>query len=133
MSRHTYDLGLIGNCNYLALIGLDTNVKWMCLPRFDSSFVFGSLLDEEKGGEFSIKPEGEFDSKQYYVENTNVLVTEVRTQEGAYRVTDFAPRSSKVTPISSSKSRTCRLKAGCETCSFRAALETFSSRATAMK
>ena len=93
MDRHAYDLGLIGNCNYLALIGTDTDVKWMCLPRFDSSFVFGGLLDEKKGGGFSIRPDTEaFDSKQYYIENTNVLVTEITTKDGAYRVTDFAPR-----------------------------------------
>jgi GH15 family glucan-1,4-alpha-glucosidase len=91
--RHTYDFGLIGNCAYLALVGKDTNVSWMCLPRFDSSFVFGSLIGGDKGGEFSIKPcEENFQSKQYYVENTNVLVTEIETADYAYRVTDFAPR-----------------------------------------
>jgi len=92
--KHTYDLGLIGNCAYLALIGTDTAVRWLCWPRFDSSFVFGSLLDSRKGGEFSVRPAdgGSFDSHQYYVDNTNVLCTEITTTEGSYRVTDFAPR-----------------------------------------
>ena len=54
--RHTYDYGLIGNCSYMAHIHLDTNIEWMCWPRFDSSFIFGSMLDKEKGGEFSVKP-----------------------------------------------------------------------------
>jgi GH15 family glucan-1,4-alpha-glucosidase len=93
MSKHTYDFGLIGNCAYMSLIRKDTNMVWLCWPRFDSSFVFGSLLDEQKGGEFSIKPTSEnFHSHQYYQENTNVLVTEVECEEGCYRVTDFAPR-----------------------------------------
>jgi len=93
MEKHTYDCGLIGNCAYLALISKDTNVKWMCLPRFDSSFVFGALVGGEKGGEFSLKPaEGEFSSHQYYVPNTNVLVTEIDCGNSAYRITDFAPR-----------------------------------------
>ena len=93
MTRHTYELGLIGNCSYLALVKKDTNISWMCWPRFDSSFVFGSLLDEEKGGEFTIKPsEGAFESKQKYIENTNILSTEITTAEGSYRITDFAPR-----------------------------------------
>ncbi|MEJ7660062.1 MAG: trehalase-like domain-containing protein [Hymenobacter sp.] len=56
MTKHTYDMGVVGNCAFLALIGTDTAVRWLCWPRFDSSFVFGSLLDEDKGGEFSILP-----------------------------------------------------------------------------
>lgn len=93
MQRHTYDYGVIGNCAYTAHVHIDTNISWMCWPRFDSSFIFGSLLDKEKGGEYSIKPiEPEFTTKQYYVENTNILCTEVVSETGKYRVTDFAPR-----------------------------------------
>ena len=93
MERHTYDYGVIGNCAFTAHIHVDTSVAWMCWPRFDSSFIFGSLLDREKGGEFTIKPlENEFKSKQTYLENTNILQTEISTLEGTYRVTDFAPR-----------------------------------------
>lgn len=93
MSKHTYEQGIIGNCAFIAHVKKNTNVVWMCWPRFDSSFVFGSLLDQEKGGEFSILPPNEnYESNQYYVKNTNVLCTEITTSEGAYRVTDFAPR-----------------------------------------
>jgi len=92
MSRHTYNFGLIGNCSFTAHIGMDTNVAWMCWPRFDSSFVFGSLLDKKKGGEFSIMPDGGNSVNQIYIENTNVLCTEVENSEGKYKVTDFAPR-----------------------------------------
>ncbi len=92
MEKHTYHAGLIGNCAYLAHVNINTNVTWLCWPRFDSSFVFGGLLDKEKGGEFSILPAGEYTSKQYYRENTNILCTEIFTEEGKYRVTDFAPR-----------------------------------------
>ncbi|MDQ3291353.1 MAG: DUF5911 domain-containing protein, partial [Bacteroidota bacterium] len=56
LQKHTYDMGLIGNCAYLALIRKDASVAWLCWPRFDSSFVFGKLLDEKKGGDFSIHP-----------------------------------------------------------------------------
>jgi GH15 family glucan-1,4-alpha-glucosidase len=92
MERHTYNAGLIGNCSYLAHINTNTNISWLCWPRFDSSFVFGGLLDEHNGGEFSILPAEEFSSEQYYLENTNVLCTEITTSEGKYKVTDFAPR-----------------------------------------
>ncbi len=93
MNKHTYDSGIIGNCAFIAHVKTNSNVVWMCWPRFDSSFVFGSLLDAEKGGEFSIKPASEqFDSQQYYIENTNVLRTEISASDGSYRITDFAPR-----------------------------------------
>jgi GH15 family glucan-1,4-alpha-glucosidase len=92
MARHTYDSGLIGNCAYLAHVHKDTNIPWLCWPRFDSSFVFGGLLDKEKGGEFSILPADDYTTKQYYLDNTNILCTEVSTATGKYRITDYAPR-----------------------------------------
>ena len=94
MIKHTYDMGLVGNCAFLALIRKDTSVAWLCWPRFDSSFVFGDLLDGQKGGEFSVRPAapGHFETHQYYLQNTNVLCTEIENKDGSYRVTDFAPR-----------------------------------------
>lgn len=93
MSKHTYDTGIIGNCAFLAHINKNTNVDWLCWPRFDSTFIFGGMLDNEKGGEFSIRPEGEYTSEQHYQENTNILITEISPASGGkYRITDFAPR-----------------------------------------
>ena len=92
MERHTYQTGIIGNCAYLAHINKNTNIDWLCWPRFDSSFVFGGLLGSETGGEFSIRPHGTYESKQYYLENTNILCTEISNPEGTYRITDYAPR-----------------------------------------
>ena len=92
MEKHRYQSGLIGNCSYLAHVNINSNISWLCWPRFDSSFVFGGLLDKEKGGEFSILPPGEYSSNQYYLENTNILCTEIASKEGKYRITDFAPR-----------------------------------------
>ncbi len=93
MKKHTYSTGIIGNCAFLAHVNKNTNIEWLCWPRFDSTFIFGGLLDNEKGGEFSILPEGKFTSHQYYMENTNVLVTEITLENGnSYRVSDFAPR-----------------------------------------
>lgn len=94
MEKHTYDFGLIGNCSFLALIGKDTNFEWMCLPRFDSSFVFGSLIGgAKKGGEFSVKPcNKDYKSVQKYVKNTNILCTTISESGHQYSVTDFAPR-----------------------------------------
>ncbi|MBX9853530.1 MAG: glycoside hydrolase family 15 protein [Cytophagaceae bacterium] len=93
MKRHTYNYGVIGNCAYMAYVNTHANIVWMCWPQFDSSFVFGSLLDTKKGGEFSITPHcQDFTTNQKYIENTNVLCTEFECAEGRFRVTDFAPR-----------------------------------------
>ena len=95
MAAHQYEMGLIGNCSYIAYIDKKANIRWMCMPRFDSSFVFGSLLDETKGGEFSVTPVGDFESRQYYISNTNVLCTEFKCERGSFRVVDCAPRFSQ--------------------------------------
>lgn len=88
-----YNFGVIGNCSFLAFIDTNANVNWLCLPRFDSSFIFGSLLDKKKGGEFSIMPSNDkYTSHQYYLKNTNILATEFEMAEGKFRVIDFAPR-----------------------------------------
>jgi len=68
----------------------------MCWPRFDSQFIFGGLLDNKKGGEFSIMPLGEFASKQYYRENTNVLCTEITSAHGSHELR-ILPRGSAKT------------------------------------
>ncbi|NMM48105.1 glycoside hydrolase family 15 protein [Marinigracilibium pacificum] len=92
--KHIYPYAIIGNCAYLAYVNKNTNIDWMCWPKFDSSFIFGRMLDKNKGGEFSVLPDddGDFKSKQYYIENTNVVRTEIETTDGTYRVTDYAPR-----------------------------------------
>lgn len=92
MARHEYNSGIIGNCGFIAHINAATAVCWLCWPRFDSSFIFGSLLDKEKGGEFSILPRDAYTSEQHYIENTNILCTRVQSGEDAYLITDFAPR-----------------------------------------
>jgi GH15 family glucan-1,4-alpha-glucosidase len=92
MARHEYDMGIIGNCAYLAHIDTSARVRWLCLPRFDSSCVFGHLLDPEKGGELAISGVDAHAGTQQYVWNTNVLQTTVQTRQGAFRVTDCAPR-----------------------------------------
>ncbi len=85
------DLGLLGNCQYSALVGADGAVVWCCLPRFDSPPVFGALLDP-CGGEFRIGPEDGRSGSQRYLTNTNVLETRFDGPDGSFRVLDFAPR-----------------------------------------
>ena len=82
---------IIGNCGYSALVRNGV-VEWLCWPRMDSSFVFGALVDAERGGLFAVEPAHEATCEQVYLENTNVLRTLFRGRSGTFELIDFAPR-----------------------------------------
>jgi GH15 family glucan-1,4-alpha-glucosidase len=82
------DLGLIGDGSTVALAGLDGSIGWLCLPRFDSEPLLCGLLDKERGGHFSVTPDGLTEARQRYEPDTAVLVTELRTATGMVRLTD---------------------------------------------
>ncbi len=86
------DLGLIGNCQFSALVESTGEIVWCCLPRFDSAPVFSTLLDSRAGGRFSVGAEDGTPGRQRYIENTNVLETIFETEGGTLRLVDFAPR-----------------------------------------
>jgi GH15 family glucan-1,4-alpha-glucosidase len=86
------DLGVIGNCQFSALVHNSGEIVWCCLPRFDSEPVCSTLLDRQDGGRFRIGPANGETGTQRYLPNTNILETTFRTSTGSFRVTDFAPR-----------------------------------------
>ncbi len=85
-------LGLIGNCQFSALVDKSGEIVWCCFPRFDSEPVFSTLLDSEAGGHFRIAPAGAESGSQRYRANTNILETTFVTSTGSFKVIDFAPR-----------------------------------------
>jgi GH15 family glucan-1,4-alpha-glucosidase len=86
------DLGIIGNCQYSALIHRSGEIVWCCLPRFDSDPVFSTLLDSRGGGRFLVGSAGDELGSQRYLPNTNLLETTFQTPSGSFRLIDFAPR-----------------------------------------
>jgi GH15 family glucan-1,4-alpha-glucosidase len=86
------DLGVIGNCQFSALIDNKGDIVWCCLPRFDSEPVLSTLLDAEDGGHFRVAPACGETGTQRYIPNTNILETVFQTSDGSFKVTDFAPR-----------------------------------------
>jgi alpha,alpha-trehalase len=82
------DHALVGDCTGSALVARDGTIPWMCVPRFDSEPIFAGILDVERGGGFSISLEGLTESRQFYIEDTGVLITELRSQGGLVRITD---------------------------------------------
>ncbi|WP_224982972.1 glycoside hydrolase family 15 protein [Geomonas agri] len=89
MSNSISDYGIIGNLQSVALVGRNGAIDWLCLPHIDSPSVFAALLDRERGGSFSITPEGEWDSTLSYLDDSNVLTARFRTRSGSCTLTDF--------------------------------------------
>ncbi len=86
------DHGVIGDLHTTALVGADGTIDWFCAPHFDSPSVFASILDDERGGHFKLYPIAEdAKSTQYYLPETNVLVTRFTSDEGVVEVVDFMP------------------------------------------
>jgi GH15 family glucan-1,4-alpha-glucosidase len=82
------DMGLIGDGTTAALVGLDGSIPWLCLPRFDSEPLFCGLLDNARGGAFTVAPEDVIEARQRYEPDTAVLVTELRSETGLLAVSD---------------------------------------------
>jgi alpha,alpha-trehalase len=83
------DLALIGDGRASALVGRDGSVPWLCAPRFDAPPLLASLLDAERGGRFVVAPTEVLEARQRYVEDTGVVVTELRGPDGVLSVTDL--------------------------------------------
>lgn len=84
--------GIIGNMRTAALVGRDGSIDWLCFPHFDSPSVFAAILDDAKGGRFSIAPKAaRFTIKQFYWPETNVLITRFLSSEGVGEIEDFMP------------------------------------------
>lgn len=84
------DYGLIGDGASAALVGRDGTIAWLCVPRFDSAPLFCSLLDARanRGGGFRVTVENLQDARQRYLDDTGVLVTELRSPTGVLEITD---------------------------------------------
>jgi GH15 family glucan-1,4-alpha-glucosidase len=93
----------LSDCHTGALVAPDGAIDWLCVPRFDSPSVFGSLLDREAGF-FRFAPFGiNHPTSVVYVPGTNVLETTWKTPRGWVVVRDaltMAPRDHEdtVTP-----------------------------------
>jgi GH15 family glucan-1,4-alpha-glucosidase len=86
------DYGVIGDLQSAALVGRSGSVDWLCFPRFDSGACFAALLGTEEHGRWLLRPAGDIRSVQRrYLDQTLVLETRYRTEDGEVRVLDFMP------------------------------------------
>lgn len=128
------DLWPIGNCQTSALVDNRGRFVWGCVPRVDGDPVFCSLLssnsydDDKTRGFWSIDLEDCVETRQYYLRNTPVLVTEKTDSQGnSIAIHDFCPRyrakgriyrpvayARIVKPVKGSPRITNRLRPACE-------------------
>src|SRR5689334_7448249 len=82
------DYAFLSDCHTGALVAPDGAIDWLCIPRFDSPSVFGSLLDREAGF-FRLAPFGiNHPTAVVYEPGTNVLETTWKTPNGWIVVRD---------------------------------------------
>ena len=97
------DYAFLSNCHTGALIAPDGGIGWLCVPRFDSPSVFGTLLDRQ-AGHFRLGPFAAYvPAARAYEPGTNTLVTTWQVPTGWIVVRDaltLGPRRSedRITP-----------------------------------
>jgi GH15 family glucan-1,4-alpha-glucosidase len=97
------DYAFLSDCHTGALVAPDGTIDWLCVPRFDSPSVFGSLLDRGAGA-FRFGPFGiNVPSGRTYEPGTNTVITAWKTQSGWATVRDaliMGPRQGedRITP-----------------------------------
>ena len=89
------DYAFLSNCHTGALVAPDGSIDWLCVPRFDSPSVFGTLLDRQAGC-FRFAPFGiNVPSARIYEPGTNMLLTTWKTPD---RLGDRARRADARSP-----------------------------------
>jgi alpha,alpha-trehalase len=82
------EYAFLSNCHTGALVASDGSIDWLCVPRFDSPSIFGSLLDRQAGS-FRLGPFGiNVPASRVYEPGTNTLLTTWNTPTGWIMVRD---------------------------------------------
>ncbi len=82
------DYAFLSDCHTGALMAPDGAIDWLCVPRFDSPSVFGTLLDRQAGS-FRLGPFGiNVPTARIYEPGTNIISTTWKTPTGWILVRD---------------------------------------------
>jgi GH15 family glucan-1,4-alpha-glucosidase len=92
MSRPIESYAVIGDLHTVALVSRLGSIDWLCLPHFDSSACFASMLGDQANGHWTIAPTNKIElvTRTYRPESL-VLETEMACETGTIRITDFMP------------------------------------------
>src|SRR6202041_1581377 len=100
MPSRIEDYAVIGNCETMALVGLDGSIDWLGLPRFDSPACLAALLGSTDNGRWLIAPsDADAISSRRYLGDTLILETTFETASGTVCVIDFLSRRGAVSDV----------------------------------
>jgi GH15 family glucan-1,4-alpha-glucosidase len=100
MPSRIEDYAVIGNCETMALVGLDGSMDWLGLPRFDSPACLAALLGNTENGRWLIAPSDTASrAKRRYLGDTLILETMFETETGIVCVIDFLSRRGAVSDV----------------------------------
>jgi GH15 family glucan-1,4-alpha-glucosidase len=74
-----------------ALVHREGSIDWLCLPRFDSPWIFGRMLDWNRGGYLRVAAEHGSVAGRQYRTGSNVLETTWINGRDQAQVIDFMP------------------------------------------
>lgn len=78
----------LGDGRSVALVGLDGSIDWWCVPNMNSAPMLDRVLDEARGGYFSLTPLGPYTATRAYRPDSNVLETVFETPAGRARLVE---------------------------------------------
>jgi len=93
------NLGVISDRRTAAIIDKRGDICWYCPGQFDGASLFASLLDEQKGGVWSINPGKPYTIQRRYIENSSILETKFQSGNNEFLVTDWMPTQDNFTGI----------------------------------
>ena len=77
------DYAFLSDCHTGALVAPDGAIDWLCVPRFDSPSVFGTLLDRQAGA-FRFGPFGiNVPTARVYEPGTNIAADDLERRRPA--------------------------------------------------
>jgi GH15 family glucan-1,4-alpha-glucosidase len=100
MPSRIEDYAVIGNCETMALVGLDGSMDWLGLPRFDSPACLAALLGGAENGRWLIAPNDTASrAKRRYLGDTLILETMFEIETGTVCVVDCLSRRGAVSDV----------------------------------
>ncbi|RZL17407.1 MAG: glycoside hydrolase family 15 protein [Pedobacter sp.] len=85
------DLAVISDRITSALLTKDGNILWYCPEKFDGKAILSALIDDEKGGYWSVNASEKLFLSRQFQKRSSVLNTYYSVEGGGLTVTDFMP------------------------------------------
>jgi GH15 family glucan-1,4-alpha-glucosidase len=85
------DLAVLSDRRTSALLTKDGSILWYCPNKFDGKAIFSALIDDEKGGFWSVNASGKSFLSRQFQKRSSILNTYYSVEGGGLTVTDFMP------------------------------------------